>query len=112
MVASPRRFVALGNQWESSDADAVRLDQDDAPVLQRLSELGQVVLEERRLVGWPVLVAVSEQDQRRRGFLAGCQERAEIGVRETMTRFSVRARSKISSSDAACIPSSRTWSAS
>jgi hypothetical protein len=73
VVASPRSLLALGNQWETSDPDAVRLDRDDASVLERLSELGQVVLEERRLVGWPVLAAVSEQDHRRRGLLAGGQ---------------------------------------
>jgi hypothetical protein len=62
VVVSPRSFLALGDQWQSSDPDAVGLDHDDASVLERLSELGQVVLEERCLVGWPVLAAVSEED--------------------------------------------------
>jgi hypothetical protein len=43
-VASPRIFVALGDQWQGSDPDAVRLDHDDASVPERLSELGKVVL--------------------------------------------------------------------
>ena len=51
VVASPRSFLALGNQWESSDADAVRLDHDDAAVIERLSELGQVRIPVAAVVG-------------------------------------------------------------
>jgi hypothetical protein len=44
VVASRRSVVALRDQWQGPDPDAVRLDHDDASVLERLSELGQVVL--------------------------------------------------------------------
>ena len=83
-VASPLSFVALGllgDQWQGSDPDAVRLDHDDAAVLECAHELRQVVLEQRRLVGRSVLAAVSEQDHRRRDLFASRQERSEVGVR-------------------------------
>ncbi len=50
------------------------------PACRAPASCGKVGLQQRGLVGRPVLAAVSEQDDRRRGLLSGRQERAEVGV--------------------------------
>ena len=111
------RFAAgAGGLWrerERSDPYPVRVDHDDAAGLESLLELRQVCLEERCLIAGSMLAAVAEEDDRRLGFLSRCEEGSPKSVSaETMTRSSSAARSKIASSEAACMPSSRTCVAS
>ena len=71
----PPQLHRSGDQWQSSDPDAVGLDYDDACILESAGELRQVGSKQLCLIARAVLAAVSEQDHRRRGLLA-CRQGA------------------------------------
>ena len=93
-----------GAEGEPADSDPLGLEDDDAALVEVPCDGGKVPKQERRLLLGSALGAPPEEDHGRALLAAGREERGEVGVGGDENAVFSGARSKISTSLAACRP--------
>jgi hypothetical protein len=100
--------AALLNKRKPAYAHAIRFEHDDASLGQVDIHRGEVRDQERDLLFRPTLASAPEEHDGWEPLSAKSEERPEVGIgrdeHALLVRFSSAARSKISSSSAACMP--------